>query len=312
VLDASSHPDPDRRLRAVEALCRLPGEVPADRLADVAQDATEEVDIRTAALSGLLPRATELQDGALRLPDPGDPLAAPLLVLLREASAGSSGLDSRDLDRRLEQAVEGLSARDLSRRSPDALQALRTAEFLHTAVQLPPGLDQAPPVILWVKGLEVWLNSLLRRRLAALASPGLRTALTELGYRWPDLRSRLAPGWRNDLLPGNRGDLWRTLARDAAAQAPIGFARAQLGLRPLATCLLACADPPESLGLATWPVAQPRERVVELANSLVCLANQRNPLAHRVAGHREVMAPVRELALACAGVVVALGIGRGR
>mgnify|MGYP007066283162 CR=1 FL=1 len=120
------------------------------------------------------------------------------------------------------------------------------------------------------------------------------------------MKARLAPGWRDDLLPGNRGDLWHALARDTVGSVPRGFSRAQLGVRPLATVLLACAAPPLDCGLGCWRVAPPREEVLGLANGLVCLANQRNPLTHRVAGQREVMAPVRELALECARVVARL------
>jgi hypothetical protein len=60
--------------------------------------------------------------------------------------------------------------------------------------------------------------------------------------------------------------------------------------------------------LGRWRVGLPRDEIVTLANGLVALANQRNPLTHRVAGQREVMAPVRSLALECARVVVRLGL----
>jgi HEAT repeat protein len=306
LLEASLHPDPERRLRAVEALGRLPGAVAADRLATVLQDEAEELDIRASALAGLEPRLADLPQGALAPPSSSDPLAAPILVLLRDASAAGSGLAAEDLDRRLESEVPGLSARDLNRRCRDGLQALRTAEFLHSAVTLPPGLDAAPPVLSWVKGLEVWLNQVLRPQLSTMARPELRDALRELGHRWPGMKSRLAPSWRDDLLPGNQGDLWHALARDAAKSAPHGFSRAQLGVRPLATVLLACAAAPLDCGLARWQVGVPREEIVTLANGLVALANQRNPLTHRVAGQREVMAPVRTLALESAGVVARL------
>ncbi len=195
----------------------------------------------------------------------------------------------------------------MNRSCRDALQALRTAEFLHTAVELPAGLDAAPPVLLWVKGLEVWLNHVLRPQLTSMATPGLREALRQLGPRWPRMKSRLTPGWQDDLLPGNRGDLWHALARDTARSAPHGFSRAQLGVRQLATILLACADPPVDCGLGRWRVAIPRDELVSLANGLAALANQRNPLTHRVAGQREVMEPVRDLALGCARVAARLG-----
>jgi HEAT repeat protein len=307
LLEAGQHPDAERRLRAVEALGHIPGAVAADRLAAVLQDGAEESDIRVAALAGLESVLGDLPEGALAPPDPSDPLAAPILVLLRDASAEGGGLGAEDLDRRLEDAVPGLCTRDLHRQCRDGLQALRTAEFLHSAVTLPAGLDAAPPVLSWVKGLEVWLNQVLRPQLSAMARPELRLALRELGHRWPGAKGRLAPTWQDDLLPGNRGDLWHALARDAVGSAPHGFSRAQLGVRPLATVLLACAAPPLDCGLGRWQVGVPRDEIVTLANGLVALANQRNPLTHRVAGQREVMGPVRTLALSCAGVVAKLG-----
>jgi HEAT repeat protein len=307
LLEASHHPDPERRLRAVQALGMVPGAVAADRLAAVLQDAAEEDDIRSLALAGLEHRLADLPEGALVPPEPTDPLAAPILVLLRDASAAGAGLGAEELDRRLEDRVPGLKAQDLHRQCRDGLQALRTAEFLHAAVALPPGLDAAPPVLLWVKGLEVWLNRVLRDRLVAMAGPELCEALRGLDHPWPGMKHRLAPGWRDDLLPGNQGDLWRALARDAGRIRMQTFSRAQLGVRPLATLLLACAAPPVDCGLPRWRVAVPRDEVVTLSNGLVALANQRNPLTHRVAGQREVMKPVRELALGCARVVVKLG-----
>ena len=307
LLEASQHPDAERRLRAVQALGHIPGEVSADRLAAVLQDGAEEPDIRGLALTGLETRLADLPEDSLAPPEPADPLAAPILVLLRDASAVGAGLTALDLDHALEAAVPGLRTRELHRQCRDGLQALRTAEFLHSAVRLPPGLDAAPPVLSWVKGLEVWLNQLLRPQLSAMASPELRDALRELGHRWPRMKRQLASAWQDDLLPGNRGDLWHALARDAAKSAPHGFGRAQLGVRPLATVLLACVDPPLDCGLPRWHSAVPRDEIVSLANGLVALANQRNPLTHRVAGQREVMAPVRSLALECARVVVRLG-----
>jgi len=307
LLEACDHADPERRLRAVEALGRIPGAVAADRLAVALQDAAEESDIRQTALRGLEGRIGDLPDGALVPPDPADPLAAPILVLLRDASAADAGLGAGELDRLLEAAVPGLRAADLERQCRDGLQALRTAEFLHSAVSLPAGLDAAPPVLLWVKGLELWLNSVLCTFLAAMARPELRDALQELGHRWPPLKHRLAPGWRDDLLPGKSGDLWHALARDAAKNAPHGFGRAELGVRSLATVLLACAASPMDCGLGRWRTAVPRDEIETLANGLVALANQRNPLTHRVAGQREVLAPVRDLAFTCARVVAKLG-----
>ena len=306
LLEASHHPDPERRLRAVEALGHIPGAVAADRLATVLQDGSEEPDIRAAALVGLDARLGDLLEGAMAPPDPNDPLAAAIMALLRDASAAGSGLGAEDLDRRLEAEVPGLSTRDLQRQCRDGLQALRTAEFLHAAVTLPPGLDAAPPVLLWVKGLEVWLNQVLRTPLAAITRPELRDALRELDHHWSGMQSRLAPGWRDDLLPGNKGDLWRALARDTGKIRIQTFSRAQLGVRPLATLLLAVAAPPVDCGLGRWQVGVPRDEIVTLANGLVALANQRNPLTHRVAGQREVVAPVRSLALVCARVVAGL------
>jgi HEAT repeat protein len=306
LLEACDHPDPERRLRAVEALARIPGAVAADRLAMALQDGAEEQDIRRVALRGIEGRLGELPEGALVPPDPADPLAAPILVLLREAGASGAGLGAEDLDRLLEAAIPGLHTADLNRQCRDGLQALRTAEFLHSAVTLPAGLDAAPPVLLWVKGLELWLNSVLGAALAKMARPELRDALHELGLRWPGLQSRLAPGWRDDLLPCKPGNLWHALARDAAKCAPHGFGRAELGVRPLATVLLACAAPPVDCGLGRWKTSVPRDEIETLANGLVALANQRNPLTHRVAGQREVMAPVRDLAFACARVVAKL------
>ncbi len=306
LLDASRHPDAERRLRAVQALGHIPGAVSADRLATVLQDPHEEGDIRRAALAGLKGRLEDLPEDALAPPEPSDPLAAPILVLLRDASGVGTGLGAEQLDQLLEAAIPGLRCQDMKRQCRDALQALRTAEFLHAAFDLPAGLDAAPPVLLWVKGLEVWLNHALRPQLANLATPALQARLRALGHRWPGMKTRLAPGWRDDLLPGNRGNLWRALAGDAAKLRPQSYCRAQLGVRPLATVLLACADPPADCGLGRWKVAVPREDVVSLANGLVALANQRNPLTHRVAGQREVMEPVRSLALDCARVVARL------
>ncbi len=112
LLDASGHADPERRLRAVEALGHIRGSVAADRLAVVLLDRDEESDIRQEAVRGLERRLGDLPDGALAPPDPTDPLAAPIMVLLRDASAVGAGLGTRELDRRLEDAVPGLSTRE--------------------------------------------------------------------------------------------------------------------------------------------------------------------------------------------------------
>ncbi len=302
-LDASSHPDPERRLRAVEALGRVPGAVATDRLAEVLGDAAEPQDIRRAALEALGAR----RDGPVGIRvDPDDPLAGPVFALLRDLAGRA--LSSDDLDHRLAEAVPGLRPADLARRHPGALEALRTAEYLHAAVDLPTGLDAAPPVIFWVKGLEVWLNGVLSGRLDGLADRGrgLRDALHALDDRWSGLKPRLAPRWDDARLPGNRGDLWHALAHDTAANAPHGFARAQLGLRPLAVVLLACVDPPLDCGLPTWSTPLSRAGIEDLANGLACLANQRNPLTHRRIGRAEDNEPVRALALACAGGIATL------
>ncbi|MBN1335919.1 MAG: HEAT repeat domain-containing protein [Deltaproteobacteria bacterium] len=298
LLPASAHPDPERRLRAVEALGRVPGTVATDRLACVLADPCEPRDIRRAALAAL--GARQQAPTGVRV-DPEDPLAGPIFALLRDLADRS--LSAADLDRRLARAVPALDPDALERAHPAALQSLRTAEYLHAAVDLPPGLDAAPPVLFWVKGLEVWLNGVLAPRLASLASRELKAALRALDERWGTLKPHLAPRWDDARLPGNRGDLYHALVHDTVSCAPHGFGRAQLGLRALAAVLLACVDPPVACGIACWSSPLERSAVEDLANGLACLANQRNPLTHRRVGRAEDNEPVRELALACAGAI---------
>lgn len=307
ILPSSEHQDPERRLRAVQALGGIPGSVAADRLATILCDGHEELDIRVVALHALGERVAEIPEDALNPPEHGDPLAASVFELLREVGGARSGLDSEALDARLAAAVPGLRLSTLSREHRGALQALRTAEFLHAGVELPRGLDAAPPVLFWVKGLEQWLNGVLAARLQALATPQLRPSMKALVDRWSGLRTRLAPRWDDQLIPGPSGRLWRNLAKHTEEQVRYGVGRSQLGSRQLATFLLACAEPPLDCGLGRWRFAAPRVEVEDLANGLVCLAHKRNPLAHGTAGDGTLNEPVRALALDCARVIAKLG-----
>ena len=163
---------------------------------------------------------------------------------------------------------------------------------------LPAGLDAAAPVLLWSKGLELWLNHLLRPRLLAFFEYEGRAVLARADQQWWQLRKSLAPSWRNDLLPGTTRDLWSNLARTASNQIKYrnDITKKSMSLRVLGALLLIAGIPDGVAGVKTWSLGLSVDRVRALANGMVVLANQRNALTHQQAGDAETNPAVRGLA----------------
>jgi len=212
------------------------------------------------------------------------------------------------VDKSLEAAIKGFRVDSLAGRHAIALRALRTAEFFYLpGAAFPQGLDASPPVLYWAKGLEVWLNGLLRGRLGEIAAKGRLPDLAQVAHRWTDMRGELAPGWRNDLLAWHKGDLYRHLGVDMARQlASRSAVTRNHSLRVLAAVLLVFGEREGVSGVGRWNLGLGRDRVISLANGLVSLAHERNNLTHRAAGDRAVNAPVREVAVRCASGLAAM------
>ena len=315
VLAASQAAAPSLRWVATEALGRLRGAVAQDRLADLLMDADEDVELRRVALAGLENVVMAPEIVARLAPDGlDDPLAVGILQLRLHATAvpGAARPGVEDIDRRLAAEIPGFVAARLEHRHRDALQALRTAEYFYLpGWSLPPGLDAAPPAIFWVKGLELWLDDLLTPMVRDLLRPAALRELGALAGRWAELRTTLAPNWRDDWIDPNGGDLFARLGEDAAREfaRPISATRV-FGLRSLAVALLLAGQRAAYGELAGWGVGIGNNEAAMLANRLVALAAHRNRFTHRLAGTASDHPKVREVALACAAVIVRLKVGR--
>lgn len=318
VLAASLSPSAAMRAAAAGALALLghAGPMAVERLLDLALDAEEDVELRRSALRGLGGLSLTPEVGERLAPAQlDDPLAVNILQLrLRavEAAGGGVRLGADDIDRRLAAAIHGFVPARVESRHRDAIQALRTAEYFYLpGSSLPPGLDAAPPTIFWVKGLELWLDDLMRPMMRELLRLAAQREVAALAGRWPELRDRLAPGWRDDWVDGDAGDLFGRLGEDSAREfARPGTHNRVFGLRSVATVLLLAngEGAPEALG--GLGVGLPRGDSVQLANRLVALAAHRNRFTHRLAGNVGDHDRVREVALACAGMIVRVRVGR--
>lgn len=320
VLAASEAPSPSLRWVATEALGRIGGEVALDRLADLLMNADEDVELRRVALAGLENAALSAEIVARLAPDGlDDPLAVGILQLrLRATAVPGTGAGGgvrpgvEDIDRRLAGEIPGFVAARLEQRHRGALQALRTAEYFYLpGSSLPPGLDAAPPAIFWVKGLELWLDDLLTPMMRDLVRPPGQREVAALAARWAALRGTVAPGWRDDWIDPAAGDLFARLGEDAAKEfaRPISATRV-FGLRSVAVGLLLAGQGAASGELAAWGVGIGLNEAAMLANRLVALAAHRNRFTHRLAGTASDHPKVREVALACAAVIVRLKVGR--
>ena len=234
--------------------------------------------VRRAALRNLADcPCSALEARQLTAQGPDDPWMYELLEA-RVAAAGGR-LDVAALDAALEKRFVGLKAARLARQSQDALRALRTAHFLDSGVQLPEGLDAAPPVVFWAKGLELWMDVALRPAFLELRSPRGRTALENAKFIWSALEKD-TPGWT--IGHGNR---WSTLLN--VVQASAKDARKVWTLRALAGGLLCSGPLADRLKLSARLPHMPNETVGALAYDLVCLSDLRNRLTHNAAGRAQ-------------------------
>lgn len=306
LLEASRAADPERRRRAAAALAAFPTATP--RLIELVTDPDEVHDVRQAAATSLEGHHLGA-DHALHLAprDLDDPLAVTLLLLCKRCAGAAA--DPAAIDARLAAEVPGLELERLLIEHPDVVRAFRTAEFFHLpAVKLPGGLDASPPVLFWVKGLEVWLKRLLNPALEGLLARDAGSDLHGITRAWRERRSRVAPAWCDDLLPWNTHDLWGGLgsALDAAQRAMDAGWSGGRSIRVFAAALLATADVTEG----PWAVGLSRDARVSLANGLAALNHERNQLTHGHAGDGRQNEAVRRLALTCVDWVARMRVGR--
>lgn len=297
LVGALQHPDEARRIRAAEALGALGAGEEALVDAVCREDEPEARAAAVAALAGRpLPAALRRR---LQPRGPEDPLLFELLELT--AAGGAGGIQAAHVDARLLDAIPGFDPARLHRRCPDALRALRTAEFLTAVGDLPAGMDAAPPVLFWVKSLEIWLLDVAGPALRALRRPDRVAALEALVGRWRGLAGEAA-GWP----PGAHPALWARLIDQLlrALRAPEDRVP---GLRVMAAVLLVTGPLAARTGLPTWGDSLPPVDRGRLAHALAELARLRNPLTHQRAGTRAEAAGVRALALQASGLVVRLG-----
>ncbi len=272
---ASALDDPIRQRRAVEALGAVGSPAAASVLVQIAIEALEPA-VRRAALRCLAAcPCTAMEARGLVPRGESDALMYELLEA-RVAAAGGR-LDVAAVDAGLEERFEGLQTARLARQSQDALRALRTAHFLDSGVTLPEGLDAAPPVVFWAKGLELWMDVVMRPVIQELRSPRGRTALQGVAYIWSTLEGK-TPGWT----PGG-GSRWKNLIR--VLQRSAADTRKVWTLRALAGGVLCGGPLATQLGLPVRLSRAPSERLGELAHDLVCLSDLRNRLTHNHAGH---------------------------
>jgi hypothetical protein len=292
---ATQSDDPVRRRRAAEALGALGLPEGASRLVDVAVEDPDPT-VRQSALRALA-RCPCSADDAVRLvpTGPDDPLLFDLLEARTAATGGP--LDAEAVDAQLELEVPGLRTGRLGRRAPDALRALRTAWYLDSGICLPAGLDAAPPVVFWVKGLELWLHASLAPLARQLRSSSGQQALSGVAFRWSALAER-ATGWPEDAA---RQD-WRGLLPPLQASLE-GRTEKVWSLRAVAGALICGGPLASTLGISPWLPSVPLSEQGALAFALVRLANTRNRLTHRVAGRAEDAAAARTLALSAAQVL---------
>jgi HEAT repeat protein len=298
----TSHVDPARRRRAAEALATVGGTDTALALLKlVERDADPEV--RRAAVASLarcpVP-ATELY--RLQPSGPDDPLIFELLQARLAAAGGAPALTAEEIDAQLTVAIPGFRATRLDRRNPAALRALRTAQYLGTDGDLPLGLDAAPPVLFWTKGLELWLNDALAPLLLHLRDARRLAALDAAVPSWNGMVRSLPEPWEDP--PGQ--NLWKFLLGNLVNSLS-GRNDKVLSLREIAAALIVGGPLAEPLGVQRWQGPLVDGQRLALANRLAKLASWRNPLTHRRAGTAEDARKGRELALEAASLAVSLG-----
>ncbi len=272
--EASRLEDPVRRRRAVEALGVFGSPAAATALVKVAVGEPEP-SVRRAALRSLT-RCPCSPAEARQLVARGasDPLMYELLEAHVAATGG--GLDVVAVDAGLEERFGGLKVGLLARKSEDALRALRTAYYLDSGVQLPEGLDAAPPVVFWAKGLELWMNAVLRPVLQDLRSPRGRKALAAVSYVWSEWERGTA-GWT----PQGKGR-WASLRKVAARSAE--DRGKTWTLRALAAAVLCSGPLAKRMELEARLGHLPPELLGQLADDLVSLSDLRNRLTHESSG----------------------------
>ncbi|MBT3222391.1 MAG: HEAT repeat domain-containing protein, partial [Proteobacteria bacterium] len=304
VLKATYSHNTERRLRATLALEGIGGAVAKDCLVDLVTSRDEDEAVRRQAL-GVLKRCVLDSARAAKLvpADIDDPLVVQILDLRRQHLSDAT---ARDVDTSLEENIADFRISLLEKRKPEVLAALRTAEFFTLPdAQLPEGFDPSPPILYWVKGLEVWLNDILGGHLRDLANSGKLSGFEGLSYTWSRMRRELAPGWKDQLL--EHGELFASLVGGLRNLKPGDVRRGNLSLRPLAAALLVCGERDGSVD--HWKFSLSRSRVVELVNQLAALIEERNQVTHRRAGIVDVNREVRSLALSCLSMMTAMTVG---
>jgi HEAT repeat protein len=306
LIEASQHPDDERRIYTATALGRVGGEIAQHRLLDML-DQEDELPVRAACLGALRQCgvAPSLAD-RLTLTAPDDPLALEIIQLRLQSAPGRAPLSAEEIDQTLEKDIPGFDTKKLGALSSDALESFRTAQHLFmTQATLPAGFDAAGSVLLWNKALEVWLNRLLKKHMLSYTDFGSQRAIEDLEDHWWGMRGKLVPGWKDTLLDPKAPDLWSSLLRTLkrAVRSRSGVSQRNQSLSVLATALLIAAGPLPLDGLDRWSLGLSPNKVQSLANRLVVLARQRNRLTHEEASDTQTSERVRTLAIECAALI---------
>lgn len=294
----AGHEDGARRMVAAEALGATGSPLATDVLVRLVMH-EEDPDIRRAAVLGLqrCPLPPE-RLAALRPRGPDDPLLLEILEA-RMASRDQAGRGgAAAIDAVLESEMVGFKASRLERRRPDALRALRTAEYLAAASDVPAGLDASPPVLFWVKGLEIWLHEALAAVVTRLRSRDVVTGLQYGVQGWDRQKRALPRAWR---APAGV-DTWRHLLNGLVEGLADPPSRVP-SLRVAAAALLVQGPLASAFGLGSSVLRLSPDDAQSLAEHLTMLAAVRNRLTHTEAGTSEQAAEARRLALAAGGLV---------
>ncbi len=306
LIEASKHPDDERRICAASALGNVGGDIAQHRLLDLLAH-EEELMVRSACVAGLrLCGVPPSLAHKLSMTGPDDPLALELIQLRLQSAPGQTSLSVEEIDQSLEKAIPGFDAAVLKTVSIDALESFRTAQHLYvTQAQLPAGFDAAGSVLLWNKALEVWLNRVLKKGLSSFRDLSSPHVMDELDHNWWRMQGKLAPGWDNTLLDPNSDDLWGPLFRTLrnAVRKGSSFTNRNQSLPVLAAALLISAGPTPVAGFERWSVGLSADQVQILVNRLVVLARKRNHLTHEEASDTQTSERVRALAIECASLI---------
>ena len=295
------HTDQARRRRAVEALGQI-GDLQAALCLVSVFERESDPDVRYAAIDALTRCPAPPQEvHRLRPNGAEDPLMFELLQARMASAVGTQAPSASEIDARLTEGIAGFNASRLRKRSPEALRSLRTAEYLDSIGELPSGLDAAPPVLFWTKGIELWLNDVAAPLILQLREGATVDALDAAIPHWSGWRNGLPEAW----IDPEGQNLWLYLV-NGLAKTLSGRRETTLSLRDLATSLLVSGPLADRVGIGHWSSGLDDVGRTVLANRLTQLAWWRNPLTHRRAGTIDDVRRAREIALEAAALITRL------